>query len=580
MDATEIRNRTVSTLIAAFGAAATTASFLYMFQDSADTALMQKQTMLKHNNQQQNGKNGEGASTDGPIAAGIPKVGDASMLFPDFVGGLNGFASKARSLNASGMGWFDNMGTPVLVLTKPEHIKFVLNKVTAHALWGGIKPASEAFFGRSVLFVLEGEEWKRLRGILRDSFKMQRLDVLSKDVTSCALTLANRLQEFADEGKAVDMNSAFAMYHLASVGKSSFNFDMDVMQKFPKTNDIADSFEFLLQELPRRSFHPDSKTREDYESGTEENVKWQRAAKTVRKVVMQTVIRRLEEEQQTGYTPRGDLLDSMIAAYRASSNEAKSQETKRAAEIMMDAMGDNLVEIFFAGYNTSVVGMSVALYHLALDRQLMREAQMEIDAIIPDDVEIGTSLNAKQFPFLCRVFQESLRLVPPAPLVARQTTEPLTLDETKINSGTVVWFPAAFMHKDPQAWGSTVDEFDPSRWEKPIVPGSYLPFSGGARDCLGKHFAELESVVALAVLLKTFDFEIDSKFKFMPLFTGFGYRTANANNMQVSMNLIPKRRTDVSAFIYDWTPVRIPRRSSNPLLADMDDDLPKPPKFS
>jgi len=473
------------------------------------------------------------------------------------------------------------MGLPTLLVTKPEYVNQLLNKVTTHALWGGIKPASEAFFGKSVLFVLEGEEWKRLRYLLRDSFKMQKLDVLSRDVTTCAVNLMNRLQEFADAGKPIDMNAALAQYHLASIGKSSFDYDMDVMQKFPKPNDVSSSFEFLLQELPRRSFHPDPKVREDYTSGTEDNIKWQKAAQTVRKVVTQAVVERLQDEKRPGYTPRGDLLDSMIAAYREhAKNQGEDSNVQRKAELMMEAIGDNLVEVFFAGFGTSVVGMCVALYHLAKDKKLMHQAQMEVDDVIPEDVEVGTGLNAKQFPFLCRVFKEALRVTTPSPLLARMTTEELDFDQFRIPARTNVWIPGEFIHKDPQAWGSSVDVFDPSRWEKPVLPGSFVPFSGGARDCIGKHFAELESVVAMAVLLKTYDFDVDPKFKFMPMFTGFGTRPGDANTMSVCMNLIPKRRTDVSTFMYDWTPAKIPRRNSNPLFfgAD-DDDLPAPPKF-
>lgn len=37
---------------------------------------------------------------------------------------------------------------------------------------------------------------------------------------------------------------------------------------------------------------------------------------------------------------------------------------------------------------------------------------------------------------------------------------------------------------------------------------SYIPFSGGPRKCVGDQFAIMEAVVALAVLLKRFDFEL------------------------------------------------------------------------
>jgi hypothetical protein len=99
MDAVEIRNRTVSTVLAAFGAAATTATFLYMFQDSSDAAALEKEKLRAKSFVRASAKD-----TNGPIAVGIPKVGDASALFPDFVGGLNGFAKAARSASPSGLG--------------------------------------------------------------------------------------------------------------------------------------------------------------------------------------------------------------------------------------------------------------------------------------------------------------------------------------------------------------------------------------------------------------------------------------------------------------------------------------------
>jgi cytochrome P450 len=484
------------------------------------------------------------------------------------------------------------MGQPMLIASTPEGARILLNSTTAHALWGGIVPASEAFFGKSVLFVLEGDQWKRLRSIMRDSFKMQRLDMLSQDVTECAVRLANRLQEFADNGMPVDMNAALTQYHLASIGKSSFDYDMDVMQKFPKPNDISISFEYLLQELPRRTFHPDEKVREDYLSGTEDNIKWQKAAKTVRKVVMQTIVKRLEEELSRGIgKTRGDLLDSMIAAYRTAEatvnvtkNNQKPTDAARTAELMMDSIGDNLVEIFFAGYGTSVVTMCVALYYLATNKKLMQEAHMEVDDVIPGDVEVGMQLQAQQFPFLSRVFKEALRMVPPAPLMARVTTDEVTVEGIKIPANTKFWIPAIYLHKDPQSWGSTVDIFDPQRFEKPVIAGSFVPFSGGARECIGKHFAELETVVGLAVLLKTYDFDVAPGFQFLPIFTGFGTRVGDASNMNICCNLVPKRRTDISSFIYDWTPGKFPRRNSNPLFSGVAEEdlgvLPKPPKFA
>ena len=413
------------------------------------------------------------------------------------------------------------------------------------------------------MFVLEGDEWRRLRKTLRESFKIQRLDTLSRDVTSCAIALSNRLQEFADSQDPVDMNLAFAQYHLASIGKSSFDFDFNALQKFPASDEISEAFEFLLNELPRRSFHPDASIREDYVTQNEDNIKWQRAANSVRKVINKAIFQRLEDQSRYDWEQRGDLLDSMITSYKNSESSDKPElqmDNFKNAETLTQALGDNLVEIFFAGFGTSVVSMCVSLYHLASNPRLMRQAHEEVDSVIPEDLQIGAALSAKNFPFLCRVFLESLRLTPPAPLGARLLTEDIRFNNVKIPTGTVTWVPIEFLHKDPQTWGSNVEAFDPSRFEKPIIPGSFIPFHTGARDCIGRHFAELESVVALAVLLKTYDFEVDPAFAFTPLFTGFGTRVSNGVNKKVCLNLLPRRRTNISAFIYDWTPAKLKKQ--------------------
>ena len=58
------------------------------------------------------------------------------------------------------------------------------------------------------------------------------------------------------------------------------------------------------------------------------------------------------------------------------------------------------------------------------------------------------------------------------------------------------------------------DEFNPSRWidrkseyEK-MDPFKFLPFSGGARNCIGQHLAILETKINLILFLLTFEFKI------------------------------------------------------------------------
>jgi len=571
MDDATIRNRLVQAAIAAIGASALTATLLLLFQEDVKPPAGLKAS------------NAAGASTAGGQTKDVPKVGKGEDLMADYIGELNKMAAKAKASKHK-VGYLDQFGQKIYIVAYPEHVRLLLSRITAHALWGGIKPASEAFFGKSVLFVLEGEEWKRLRGIMRAAISSQRIQLMEADVTSCAVDLCNRLERFAETGTVVDVNAAFAAFHLASVGKSTFNYNLDVLSTFPKLNDISTSFEYLLAELPRRSFHPDPKVSADYVSPNEDNLKWQKASRTVRNVVVKAIAKRLDDEASGNWRPRGDLLDTMITQYRATqAGSASDTDKARTANIMADVIGDNLVEMFFAGYNTSTVAMGTALFYMAQDPALMERVLDEVDSVIPVDIAAGQGLNAKQFPLLSRVFQEALRIVPPAPLVARLCTEDVDLGNgLTIPNGSNLWFPAYFMHKDKATWGPDADQFVPDRFLKPVAPGAFIPFSAGSRDCIGKHFAELESVVCLAVLLKSFTFSVAPGYQFMPLFTGFGFRPFDIADKTVSMKLIPRRRQESSVVMSDWSASKMSRRNSHSLLKGLDmdgSDLPKPPKF-
>ena len=44
--------------------------------------------------------------------------------------------------------------------------------------------------------------------------------------------------------------------------------------------------------------------------------------------------------------------------------------------------------------------------------------------------------------------------------------------------------------------------FKPSRFQGDWPRDAFLPFSGGVRSCLGRRFAELESTVAIAMIVQ------------------------------------------------------------------------------
>merc|ERR1711862_463306 len=108
---------------------------------------------------------------------------------PDFPSGLRLMAKKVPA--DVGLGYYtsyrqDGDGNQiekrVLLCTRPAFIEEIMSDNTQHYLWGGIEPASVAFFGARVMFVLEGKEWSDLRKTMRPILLPENLPAAFADV--------------------------------------------------------------------------------------------------------------------------------------------------------------------------------------------------------------------------------------------------------------------------------------------------------------------------------------------------------------------------------------------------------------
>jgi cytochrome P450 len=71
--------------------------------------------------------------------------------------------------------------------------------------------------------------------------------------------------------------------------------------------------------------------------------------------------------------------------------------------------------------------------------------------------------------------------------------------------------PQSVIHYD-ERWFDHPYEFRPERWlggelEKELPRFAYFPFGGGARVCIGNHFAMMEAILIIATMAQRFDLE-------------------------------------------------------------------------
>ena len=104
------------------------------------------------------------------------------------------------------------------------------------------------------------------------------------------------------------------------------------------------------------------------------------------------------------------------------------------------------------------------------------------------------------------VFDESLRLYPPAWVITRRTLSDITVDDVLIPANSLVIVSPWLVHRNPKAW-TNPNAFMPDRFKAGTPQLGYIPFGAGARLCIGKEMARLEGSQILAQIATTWNLE-------------------------------------------------------------------------
>ena len=135
-----------------------------------------------------------------------------------------------------------------------------------------------------------------------------------------------------------------------------------------------------------------------------------------------------------------------------------------------------------------------------------------------------------------RCINESMRLYPHPPVLLRRAR---VKDELpggfSVPKGQDVMISVYNIHRSRAVWGETAGEFDPMRFGPLDGPNPteqstdfrFIPFSGGARKCVGDQFALMEACVALAVALSRHRFETVPGKEELGMTTGATIHTLN-----------------------------------------------------
>jgi cytochrome P450 len=110
------------------------------------------------------------------------------------------------------------------------------------------------------------------------------------------------------------------------------------------------------------------------------------------------------------------------------------------------------------------------------------------------------------------VFDEALRLYPPAWLITRQTLGPDQLAGHEIPAGALLILSPYWLHRHPDAY-TDPETFEPGR---PLPRTAYIPFGAGPRLCIGRGMSLIEGPLILDHLRERYTFTAVRKVRMKP----------------------------------------------------------------
>ncbi|TWB46744.1 cytochrome P450 [Rhizobium sp. ERR 922] len=389
---------------------------------------------------------------------------------------------------------FKLLGRQLVIVNSPEAIRYVVAK--RHENFERKTPqmrrALEYLLGDG-LFISDKETWKQRRPLVSDIVHKNRVPAFGSIMQSTASELADRWQSL---GEGAEVNALFEMAGLTAeiISRSVFGNDLGeesanaVTEGFASYQSLVDSINF------------------GYFLGFDEGLpiirtpSLNRSVKRIHRIIDQVI-----EDHLAGKGDNSSMVELLI------------RRQQRNPELKLDvvALRNEAATIFMAGHETTAATLTWAWYLLAGAPWVEEAVHAEIEAVCGDRVPSIDDVAKLDW---CRaVIEETLRLYPPVPILARQAAEPDQIGDVKIRKAALVLIVPWILHRTDSLFPEP-HRFYPERFlgEARPTPYSYIPFAAGPRVCPGLQFGLTEAILCLAILAQRFRVRVRDGHKVQP----------------------------------------------------------------
>jgi len=307
------------------------------------------------------------------------------------------------------------------------------------------------------LLTADTDTWKTSRRQLAPAFHHEMISLATNHVATALNRLDANWAELTSQGTAlIDVDQAMMNLALEITGATLFGADL--------TGQVDQLTSATLRALHGVVVRARNPLPMPLAVPTPNNLGMRKAIRELDAAVNAIIDRRLADSLPEG-APIRDMLDVLM-------DQSLDQPLSRKQ------IRDEVATFIVAGHETIASALTWACYLLGRNPE---EAQRLHEH--PERASL--------------VFDETLRLYPPAWVITRRTLEPVEVEGFLIPADALVIVSPWVVHRNENVWPNP-EQFIPDRFANGAPMLGYLPFGAGPRLCIGRDMARLQGAQILS----------------------------------------------------------------------------------
>ena len=362
--------------------------------------------------------------------------------------------------------------TKSVLITHPKDIAYVLktNQKNYSKKTRGIGRLKE-ILGDGLLTVIDKEKWAHNRRVMQPVFRHNTLDGYIKIIHKLC---QERLKTW---NGTVSTVPEMTQLTLQIAGRCFFDCNIK------ETEVIGNAF-MEVMEINQNRFR--SAFSAPLWFPTAQNKRFHKAIQVLDSQILMLI---KEKRKNSGE----DLLSRLIVAFDDETGDEMNQQLR-----------DEAITMLGAGHETTANAL-IFIFDL-LSRNPKAYVRVREESLTGWSGDCPTIEELKSLSYTTACIQESMRLNPPAWVFGRQAEGPDTIGGYDIPKNTLVMMSPFVTHRRRDLWDEPLD-FRPERFlesDRNRLPFSFIPFSGGARGCIGRFFGMMEMQIIVSSIARRF----------------------------------------------------------------------------